>query len=50
MLDFSLAAGLEPMWSSFSKMVFSDATILRVAMMAWTLVGATGIQRRIASE
>jgi hypothetical protein len=33
MLDFSFAAGLEPTWSSFSRMVFSVATILRVAMM-----------------
>jgi hypothetical protein len=32
MLDFSLAAGLEPMLSSFSKMDFSVETILRVAM------------------
>jgi hypothetical protein len=32
MLDFSLAAGLAPIESSFSSMVFSDATILLVAM------------------
>lgn len=34
MLDLSFAAGLEPMRSSFSSMVFSEATIRRVAMMA----------------
>jgi hypothetical protein len=32
MLDFSLAAGLAPIESSFSKIVFSDATILLVAI------------------
>ena len=32
MFDFSLAAGLEPMLSSFSRIVFSDATMRRVAM------------------
>jgi hypothetical protein len=33
MLDFSLAAGLAPMLSSFSRMDFSVDTILRLAMM-----------------
>lgn len=33
MLDFSCAAGLEPMLSSFSRSVFSWGTILRVAMV-----------------
>lgn len=33
MLDFSPAAGLAPMLSSFSRMDFSVETILRVAMM-----------------
>ena len=32
MLDFSLAGGLGPTVSSFSRIVFSDATILLVAM------------------
>jgi hypothetical protein len=32
-LDRSLAGGLDPMWSSFSRIVFSDGTILRLAMM-----------------
>jgi hypothetical protein len=35
MLDFSFAAGLEPIESSFSRRVFSWETILRVAMMGW---------------
>jgi hypothetical protein len=33
MLDFSLAAGLDPILSSFSSSVFSEAMILLVAMM-----------------
>lgn len=35
MLERSLAAGLEPMWSSFSRIVFSEATILRVAIVTF---------------
>lgn len=31
-LDFSFAAGLEPIRSSFSRRVFSDEMILRVAI------------------
>lgn len=34
MLDFSFAAGLDPIWSSFSRNVFSCEMILRVAMVA----------------
>jgi len=34
MFDFSPAAGLEPMLSSFSRIVFSWEMILRVAMFA----------------
>lgn len=33
MLDFSFAAGLEPILSSFSRSVFSDEMILRVAIV-----------------
>lgn len=33
MLDFSLAAGLEPIRSSFSRRVFSWEMILRVAIL-----------------
>jgi hypothetical protein len=33
MLDFSFAAGLEPIVSSFSRRVFSWEIILRVAMV-----------------
>lgn len=55
MLDFSFAAGLEPMWSSFSRIVFSDATILRVAMMVCSLsahryVKAAGSRSPICTE
>ncbi len=35
MSDFTWAAGLEPMLSSFSRIVFSWEMILRVAMMGW---------------
>jgi hypothetical protein len=39
MLDFSLAAGLEPIRSSFSRRVFSWEIILRVAILVWCLLG-----------
>lgn len=38
MLDFSFAAGLEPILSSFSRRVFSWEMILRVAMVMSELV------------
>lgn len=41
-LDFSSAAGLEPMLSSFSRRVFSWEMIRRVAMMRMGWVGGVG--------
>ena len=43
MSDFTWAAGLEPMLSSFSRIVFSWEMILRVAMMGWMDGGWVGM-------
>ncbi len=48
--DFTWAAGLEPMLSSFSRMVFSWEMILRVAIMGWMGDGWVGMSCRWRGE